>query len=160
MFTTNNRVKRRPSPYEMEITDGESTCLSLCTHPSCWLEPQRWDLQGLYTTGVSRRWVGCLGRRVFALQLTWVKGKSWVGLGGCHPHAPGKRVHGSEDTLQHLAQISRVSCSPHCSSISTFGKNPRGRAEDPQGFLAPPPKSFLESGVCSLPGIGQLRPLS
>lgn len=24
MFTNNNRVKRRPSPYEMEITDGES----------------------------------------------------------------------------------------------------------------------------------------
>ena len=25
MFATNNRVKRRPSPYEMEITDGEFT---------------------------------------------------------------------------------------------------------------------------------------
>ncbi|XP_069843394.1 T-cell acute lymphocytic leukemia protein 1 [Dipodomys merriami] len=25
MFTTNNRVKRRPSPYEMEITDGPHT---------------------------------------------------------------------------------------------------------------------------------------
>lgn len=25
MFATNNRVKRRPSPYEMEITEGEST---------------------------------------------------------------------------------------------------------------------------------------
>ncbi|XP_023608523.1 T-cell acute lymphocytic leukemia protein 1 isoform X1 [Myotis lucifugus] len=31
MFATNNRVKRRPSPYEMEITDaqGLSTCHSL-----------------------------------------------------------------------------------------------------------------------------------
>lgn len=30
MFTNNNRVKRRPSPYEMEITDGESI---LIPHP-------------------------------------------------------------------------------------------------------------------------------
>ena len=33
MFATNNRVKRRPSPYEMEITDGEFTPTpNLCTH--------------------------------------------------------------------------------------------------------------------------------
>ncbi|VFV34029.1 t-cell acute lymphocytic leukemia [Lynx pardinus] len=33
MFATNNRVKRRPSPYEMEITDGECTCFHLCVIP-------------------------------------------------------------------------------------------------------------------------------
>lgn len=42
MFATNNRVKRRPSPYEMEITDGESTPPPpphLCTHSLKVLEP-------------------------------------------------------------------------------------------------------------------------
>jgi hypothetical protein len=34
MFTNNNRVKRRPSPYEMEISDGESAPV-----PCHWLEP-------------------------------------------------------------------------------------------------------------------------
>lgn len=55
MFATNNRVKRRPSPYEMEITDGESTGLFLCTHPSCWLEPPEGLIIRDYSIGVSHR---------------------------------------------------------------------------------------------------------
>lgn len=40
MFATNNRVKRRPSPYEMEITDGEFTPTpNLCTQSLKLLEP-------------------------------------------------------------------------------------------------------------------------
>lgn len=82
-------------------------------------------------------------------------------------HGPGKRVHGSEDTLWHLAQTSTVNCSPHSSSIPIVGKDPPGGQKHTvflstnlQGFSVSPPKSFLESEVFSLPGIAPLRVLS
>lgn len=52
MFATNNRVKRRPSPYEMEITDGESA------YPPPLLEPPEGEI--METTPRCLTWMGGL----------------------------------------------------------------------------------------------------